>query len=79
MNASLQLMAGVGLKSVAAVLRRCGARAEAMHPGVRDAELARWYTVSADSAEALAEAVQALQATPGVAAAYLKPEGAAPA
>lgn len=78
MDASLQLKPGVALQAVASLLRRHGARAEAMHPGVRDADLACWYTVQADSAEALATAVQALQAAPGVAAAYLKPEGEAP-
>lgn len=79
MDASLQLMPGVALKAVATVLHRHGVRAEAMHPGVRDADMARWYTLRADSAEALATAVQALLAAPGVAAAYLKPEGEPPA
>jgi hypothetical protein len=49
-----------------------------MHPGVRDAALACWYTLTAADAASLAAAVTALQTAPGVAAAYLKTDGEPP-
>lgn len=65
------------LADTAALMRKLKVRAKPMHPGVKDAALVRWYSLSGSAAD-LAAAVQALQAHPAVDAALLKPEGEAP-
>lgn len=71
------LRASATLADTAALLRKHKVRAEPLHPGVKDAALARWYVLRGGATQ-LAAAVQALAAHAAVDAAYVKPEGEAP-
>lgn len=78
MEAVFCLRPGVAIVTLAPLLATHGVRAEAQHPGTSDPSLAGWYTLSGPSDATLAAAVQALQAEPGVDAAYTRPEGEPP-
>jgi hypothetical protein len=78
MEAVFQLRDGVAPSAVKDVLSRHHAKASPMHPGVADAAMARWYSLTASDPAALERAVRALQSHAGVEAAYLKPEGEPP-
>ena len=77
MEALLCVRASATLADTAALMRKLKVRAEPLHPGVKDAALARWHVLRGDPAD-LAAAVQALAAHAAVEAAYIKPEGEAP-
>lgn len=78
MEAVICLRPGATLAEIRAVMRRHGVSAHAMHPGVADETLARWYGLDGPSDAALAAAIQALQSHPAVDAAMIKPEGEPP-
>lgn len=78
MEASLCLLSGIPLTQVQPVLQLHSVKAAAMHPGVRDATLTRWFVLTASDEASLSAAVTELQGHPGVEAAYIKPAGEAP-
>jgi hypothetical protein len=78
MEAVICLRPGAKLAETQAVLRRHGVTAEAMHPGVADELLSRWYVLNGPDDAALAAAIEALQSHPAVDAALLKPAGEPP-
>lgn len=78
MEAVFCLRPGAKLSATQDLMREHGVEAHAMHPGVADQALSRWYRLSGPSDTALAAAIAALQAHPAVDAALLKPEGEPP-
>lgn len=78
MEAVMCLKAGARLVDVSALMRHHHVQAQAMHPGVADEALARWYVLAGPSDSVLAAAVHALQVHPAVDAALIKPAGEAP-